>query len=278
MDVRKHLRGLGWGGDGHSLGKNATGIKKPLLISHKRGLHGLGAKSQKESQADQWWLNAFDNALKDIGTGKESALSKVKDAGGKGSLYGFFVRGQPMEGTIGLEEDGSEGTATPNEGATTITISVSEFKAAEGVAKEEKRLRKEERRARKEHKRKREEDPVDGHQDEPDSKRSKESAAAVSEVDDSVKVKKNKKRRSKAPAPESEVEDIPNEVVVVEPMQEIESQPASLDTDKAARKQARAEKRARKEERRKARETTSDENGEVKRKEKKSKKQASDEA
>ena len=109
MDARKHLRGLGWKGDGHSLGKNANGIKKPLLITHKTGLHGLGAKSQKEKQADQWWLNAFDSALKDIGTGKESSLTQVREHGGKGGLYRFFVRGKGLEGTID-EESGVRST------------------------------------------------------------------------------------------------------------------------------------------------------------------------
>ena len=111
MDVRKHLRGLGWGGDGHSLGKNANGIKKPLLITHKHNLHGLGAKSQKEKQADQWWLSAFDSALKDIGSGRTSQLDKVRDKG-IGGLYRNFVRGQLLEGTIGVGET-SSGIVTP---------------------------------------------------------------------------------------------------------------------------------------------------------------------
>jgi nucleolar protein TMA23 len=71
MDAHAHLKGLGWRGTGHSLDKTDRGLKRPLLISHKTDLHGLGSKSQKEKQADQWWLNAFDNALKDIGTGKQ---------------------------------------------------------------------------------------------------------------------------------------------------------------------------------------------------------------
>ncbi|KAF2435908.1 hypothetical protein EJ08DRAFT_569948, partial [Tothia fuscella] len=101
MDAHAHLKGLGWRGTGHSLDKTDRGLKKPLLISHKNNLHGLGSKSQKEKQADQWWLNAFDNALKDIGTGKESSLATVREHGvNRGGLYGFFVKGQILESTI----------------------------------------------------------------------------------------------------------------------------------------------------------------------------------
>jgi nucleolar protein TMA23 len=71
MDARAHLKGLGWRGEGHSLDTQDRGLKKPLLISHRRDGQGLGSKTQKEKQADQWWLNAFDNALKELGTGKE---------------------------------------------------------------------------------------------------------------------------------------------------------------------------------------------------------------
>lgn len=174
MDARNHLRGLGWKGEGHSLGKNANGLKKPLLIKHKTGLHGLGAKSQKEKQADQWWLNAFDNALKDMGSGKESSLSKIRDSGaGRGGLYGYFVRGQVLESTF--DENGeSTGTNTPTDvhvtNSTTVVLSVRDLNEVvdERRSKEEKRRRREDKRLRKEQKqgkkREREEDLIDSHQ------------------------------------------------------------------------------------------------------------------
>lgn len=70
MDAYAHLRGLGWKGEGYSLGRSNNGLKKPLLIAHKHDLRGIGLKQQKEKQADQWWLNAFDSTLKDIGSEK----------------------------------------------------------------------------------------------------------------------------------------------------------------------------------------------------------------
>jgi hypothetical protein len=109
MDAVKHLKGLGWRGEGHSLDSTNRGLRKPLLISNRHTNQGLGSKSQKEKQADQWWLNAFDNALKEIGTGKESNLAKVAKHGVKlGGLYGFFVRGEQLTGTIQEETTESE--------------------------------------------------------------------------------------------------------------------------------------------------------------------------
>ncbi|TLD38235.1 Nitrate transporter [Venturia nashicola] len=101
MDAAKHLKGLGWRGEGHSLDSTNRGLRKPLLVSNRHANQGLGSKSQKEKQADQWWLNAFDNALKEIGTGKESNLAQVAKHGVKlGGLYGFFVKGEQLVGTI----------------------------------------------------------------------------------------------------------------------------------------------------------------------------------
>ena len=71
MDARAYLTGLGWRGEGNSLDKEDRGIKKPLLISHKRDLLGLGKKKAAQNVSDQWWLRAFDESLKTIGTGKE---------------------------------------------------------------------------------------------------------------------------------------------------------------------------------------------------------------
>jgi nucleolar protein TMA23 len=95
MNAHAHLRGLGWRGTGHSLDKTDRGLAKPLLISHKfDGRLGVGSLSQQEKQADQWWLNAFDSALKTIGSGKDSALAQIQQQGFKrGGLYGFFVKG-----------------------------------------------------------------------------------------------------------------------------------------------------------------------------------------
>jgi hypothetical protein len=70
MDASAHLRKLGWRGLGYSLDQRDRGLARPLLITHKTDILGLGSKTQQHRQADQWWLNAFDTALKDLGSGK----------------------------------------------------------------------------------------------------------------------------------------------------------------------------------------------------------------
>jgi nucleolar protein TMA23 len=77
MDAKAHLQKLGWRGSGYSLDRANRGLAKPLLISHKFDSHGLGSKKQKEKLADQWWLNAFDSALKDLGSGKSVSFDLI---------------------------------------------------------------------------------------------------------------------------------------------------------------------------------------------------------
>jgi nucleolar protein TMA23 len=71
MDARAYLQRQGWRGSGHSLDKHDRGIKKPLLISHKQDTMGLGKKKAAHTTDDQWWMRAFDESLKNIGTGQE---------------------------------------------------------------------------------------------------------------------------------------------------------------------------------------------------------------
>ena len=118
MDTTAYLTRHGWLGDGHSLHPSGNGIKTPLLVSKKTNVLGIG-KKQHDAQADQWWARAFDATLKDLNVGVDDATGKVKrvtfGAGAKqlqtvgrigakwaasGGLYGAFIRGQSLEGTI----------------------------------------------------------------------------------------------------------------------------------------------------------------------------------
>jgi len=71
MDVEGYLRKQGWKGVGHSLDGHGRGIKKPLLITYKQDQRGLGHKKAAHKTDDQWWLRAFDDSLKGLGSGKE---------------------------------------------------------------------------------------------------------------------------------------------------------------------------------------------------------------
>lgn len=71
MNAEAYLRKQGWQGAGHSLDGEGRGIAKPLLIAHKQDQLGLGKKKAAYTTDDQWWMRAFDESLKSIGTGQE---------------------------------------------------------------------------------------------------------------------------------------------------------------------------------------------------------------
>lgn len=77
MDAHAYLRKQGWRGAGHALDHHGRGIKKPLLIAHKRDQLGLGKKKAAHSVDDQWWMRAFDESLQSIGTGQEVSLPSI---------------------------------------------------------------------------------------------------------------------------------------------------------------------------------------------------------
>ncbi|TKA76840.1 hypothetical protein B0A55_04638 [Friedmanniomyces simplex] len=118
MDVKSYLRKQGWLGDGHSLDHSGKGIKKPLLVSKKVDVLGVGL-NKHAAVSDQWWLRAYDQGLKDFGTGKENLLGQVQKHGiNRGGLYGRFVKGEAVPGTIGTSTDGTPtGNMTPAERA-----------------------------------------------------------------------------------------------------------------------------------------------------------------
>ncbi|KAF2865113.1 hypothetical protein BDV95DRAFT_587339 [Massariosphaeria phaeospora] len=146
MDTDAYLRRHGWKGTGHSLDTHGRGISKPLLIAHKQDQLGLGKKKAAHNTDDQWWMRAFDESLQNIGTGKESTLSQVRTKGiNRGGLYGFFVRGEGLTGTISSAEESSAaepaesstsstGTSTPPTTASESEVSDEDSSASESTA------------------------------------------------------------------------------------------------------------------------------------------------
>ena len=123
MDASAYLRNQGWRGDGHSLEHTNRGIKKPLLVSKKVDVLGVGLHKHAKV-SDQWWLRAFDQGLKSIGTGQQTTLGQVQKHGiNRGDLYGRFVKGENIPGSIGQSvlptpedsDDSGTGTNTPAE-------------------------------------------------------------------------------------------------------------------------------------------------------------------
>ncbi|KAK5702703.1 hypothetical protein LTR97_003649 [Elasticomyces elasticus] len=114
MDASVYLRKQGWLGEGHSLDQTGKGIKRPLLVSKKIDVLGVGL-NKHAAVSDQWWLRAYDQGLKDFGTGKQNLLGQVQKHGhSRGGLYGRFVKGEEVPGTI---EPSLESTPT---GSTTL--------------------------------------------------------------------------------------------------------------------------------------------------------------
>ena len=127
MDTTAYLRSQGWLGIGHALNHaSGRGIAKPIRVSQKENVLGVG-KKKHDVHADQWWARAFDEVLKEVNTKKHAADGKatrvevgqggesLKVSGtimgrdlGKGGLYGNFVRGELLGGTLGpaLESEG----------------------------------------------------------------------------------------------------------------------------------------------------------------------------
>lgn len=117
MDTTAYLTRQGWRGSGHALHPSGNGIKKPLLLSRKNNLLGVGKKIH-DAQADQWWSRAFDETLRSInGEGSAKKAAKAPDVGairstfhagkwnGSGGLYGNFVRGDGLKGTLEAKEE-----------------------------------------------------------------------------------------------------------------------------------------------------------------------------
>ncbi|KAL8705458.1 MAG: hypothetical protein Q9201_001439 [Fulgogasparrea decipioides] len=120
MDATAYLTRQGWLGAGHALHPSGHGIKKPLLVSKKTNSLGVGKKAH-DVHADQWWSRAFDETLKSI-NGEDAAKDVVQTSEGnmallgiysakwttEGGLYGNFVRGEGLKGTIGANKDMSK--------------------------------------------------------------------------------------------------------------------------------------------------------------------------
>ena len=133
MDPETYLTNQGWRGHGHPLHYSGRGITKPLHLSQKANIFGVG-KKQHDAHADQWWARAFDDTLKGLTTSKNEATGKIERVSvgsvaqtlpcvgigeakriGTGNLYSNFVRGESLSGTLMPEEKGHPETQPQSE-------------------------------------------------------------------------------------------------------------------------------------------------------------------
>ncbi|KAL8753199.1 MAG: hypothetical protein Q9199_005213 [Rusavskia elegans] len=117
MNAAAYLTSQGWRGSGHALHPNGKGISKPLLVSKKTNVLGVGKKAH-DAYADQWWSRAIDDTLRSLngqsitgkvatsndGDAKSPAIGPTRWTA-NGGLYGSFVRGEGLRGTRSAEQD-----------------------------------------------------------------------------------------------------------------------------------------------------------------------------
>ena len=133
MDTAAYLTSQGWAGHGHALHHSGRGIIKPIAVTQKNNVLGVG-KKKHDAHADQWWARAFDETLKGINATKDDATgtteglvitSAAKQAGSKmrcrvasvgHGLYSCFVKGEGLGGTLD-EQDVDVGAQKENSDA-----------------------------------------------------------------------------------------------------------------------------------------------------------------
>lgn len=109
MDSQKYLESYGWV-PGEALQKG--GLKKPILVSHKFDLKGVGHGSTDNAS---WWETIFDGQLKSLDVNKKGEFNKDKDKlkelekeeiKKRSPLYQMFVKGEILMGTV--DKDGKK--------------------------------------------------------------------------------------------------------------------------------------------------------------------------
>ncbi|CAD6592246.1 MAG: hypothetical protein ASARMPRED_006131 [Alectoria sarmentosa] len=166
MDPAAYLTNQGWRGDGHALHHSGRGITKPIHISQKTDVLGIG-KKQHDAHADQWWARAFDDTLKGLNATKNEEKGKTEGVAfssgaealqmigiggakwvGQGGLYSNFVRGESLRGTLIPEEKDhretlsqSGGQRKRKRGSNDVDITAA---AAKDVKKNKKKRRQQE--------------------------------------------------------------------------------------------------------------------------------------
>ncbi|KAM9919373.1 hypothetical protein OXX59_007990, partial [Metschnikowia pulcherrima] len=108
MNASSYLQSFGWQ-EGQALQKG--GLKKPILVKHKKDNKGLGSEV---NDADMWWERLFDGQLKSLevtsgsnGVSVKQNEKEVADHMRKANspLYRMFLRGEGLAGTVGKTEN-----------------------------------------------------------------------------------------------------------------------------------------------------------------------------
>ncbi|RKP32712.1 hypothetical protein METBISCDRAFT_20982 [Metschnikowia bicuspidata] len=108
MNASLYLSSFGWE-EGEALQRG--GIKKPILVKHKKDTKGLGSDG---NDADVWWERLFDGQLKnfEVSNGLNGVIFELKQRRvddhvrkATSPLYRMFVRGEGLAGTEGKTDN-----------------------------------------------------------------------------------------------------------------------------------------------------------------------------
>lgn len=134
MDSKEYLISYGWK-EGEAFKEG--GLKRPILVKHKRDKKGLG-NAPGGNDGEAWWERLFDGHLKNLDVSTDSSNGSIKftqneavaSAVSRSSspLYRWFVKGEGLKGTI---------TNLGKKGETNFVIS----SASSSKAKKKKRSR-----------------------------------------------------------------------------------------------------------------------------------------
>lgn len=107
MNASLYLQSYGWT-EGEALQKG--GLRRPILVKHKKDTKGLGADG---NDTDLWWERLFDGQLKNLEmtSGSDGILFKQNSSNvdtfmrkATSPLYKMFVKGTGLAGTVGKKE------------------------------------------------------------------------------------------------------------------------------------------------------------------------------
>lgn len=164
IDSKEYLKSYGWE-EGSAL--RDGGLKKPILVKHKRDRKGLG-NAPGGDDSDMWWERLFDVQLKGMDVSHSTADGvkikqkevKVSDVRREFSpLYKWFVKGEGLKGTIRQEtavEERETITLKRKRSLDDTESTKKSHKKSKKVKKKKKKKDKKESKERKEKKRQKE--------------------------------------------------------------------------------------------------------------------------
>ncbi|EMG49024.1 hypothetical protein G210_0304 [Candida maltosa Xu316] len=212
MNASVYLQSFGWK-EGEALQKG--GLKKPILVKHKKDTKGLGHDS---NDSDMWWEKLFDGQLKNLEVNNDSKNGNVTFETNNDEvvntfqksispLYKMFVKGEGLAGTVGKTDHTKEKHREISSKAALKEMEklTSGEKSLNGVVKKDKKEKKDkkdkkEMKDKKEKKDKKEEKEKSESKEKKDKKEKKAKSEKKDKKDkklvSSTKDKKDKKDKS----------------------------------------------------------------------------------